>query len=111
MRQGPQIQLVPFTLLLGASQGVITIVRGAVPLALFGTQGYGTVLGLIATPILLVNAFSPAAFALLVDRFGWETSLYALFSCSLLTWMAIELMSRWYERTQLRARSRLATRA
>ena len=37
--------LVAFTLLLGASQGVITIVRGAVPLALFGAKGYGAVLG------------------------------------------------------------------
>ena len=37
--------LVAFTLLLGASQGVITIVRGAVPLALFGVKGYGAVLG------------------------------------------------------------------
>ena len=49
------------------------------PLALFGAKGFGAVLGLIATPILVVNAFSPAVFALLVDRFGWQTSLYALF--------------------------------
>ena len=89
--------LVAFTLLLGASQGVITIVRGAVPLALFGTQGYGAVLGLIATPILLVNAFSPALFALIVDQVGWQNALYALLACSILTWIAIELMSRWYE--------------
>jgi hypothetical protein len=32
---------VAFTLLVGTSQGVITIVRGAVPLALFGSKGYG----------------------------------------------------------------------
>jgi len=89
--------LVTFTLLLGASQGVITIVRGAVPLALFGTQGYGAVLGLIATPILLVNAFSPALFALIVDQVGWQDALYALLACAILTWLAIELMSRWYE--------------
>ena len=89
--------LVTFTLLLGASQGVITIVRGAVPLALFGTQGYGAVLGLIATPILLVNAFSPALFAFIVDQVGWQNALYALLACSILTWLAIELMSRWYE--------------
>ena len=82
---------------LGASQGVITIVRGAVPLALFGTQGYGAVLGLIATPILLVNAFSPALFALIVDQVGWQNALDALLACSILTWLAIELMSRWYE--------------
>ena len=89
--------LVAFTLLLGASQGVITIVRGAVPLALFGTEGYGAVLGLIATPILLVNAFSPALFALIVDQVGWHNALYVLLASSILTWIAIELMSRWYE--------------
>jgi len=89
--------LVAFTLLLGASQGVITIVRGAVPLALFGAEGYGAVLGLIATPILLVNAFSPALFALIVDQIGWHNGLYVLLGCSILTWIAIELMSRWYE--------------
>ena len=91
---------------MGASQGVITIVRGAVPLALFGVTGYGAVLGLIATPILLVNAFSPAIFAFVVDRFGWQISLYALLACSIVTWIAIELMSRWYEGAQSRGRSR-----
>jgi MFS family permease len=93
--------LIAFTLLLGASQGVITIVRGAVPLALFGSKGYGAVLGTIATPILLVNAFSPAAFALLVDQFGWQVSLYVLLGCSFATWIAIELMSRWYEKARV----------
>jgi len=105
--RGEVWHLAAFTLLLGASQGVITIVRGAVPLALFGTRGYGTVLGLIATPILLVNAFSPTLFALLVDQFGWQISMYALFGCSVITWIAIEAMSRWYEAVQARARSRL----
>jgi MFS family permease len=108
LARGKVLQLVAFTLLLGASQGVITIVRGAVPLALFGVKGYGAVLGLIATPILLVNAFSPAIFALVVDRFGWQISLYALLGCSIVTWVAIELMSRWYESAQ-RAHTHLAT--
>jgi hypothetical protein len=63
--------VVAFTLLMGASQGVITIVRGAVPLALFGVKGYGAVLGLIATPVLVVNAASPTIFAWIVDRWGW----------------------------------------
>ena len=111
LARGDLSQLVAFTLLIGASQGVITIVRGAVPLALFGAKGYGAVLGVIATPILLVNAFSPAIFALLVDQFGWQISLYALFGCSLVTWIAIELMSRWYEGAQARARNNLTTEA
>ena len=98
--RGQLWQLVAFTLLLGASQGVITIVRGAVPLALFGTKGYGVVLGLIATPILLVNAFSPTLFAVIVDQVGWHNALYALLACSILTLIAMELMSRWYEGTK-----------
>ena len=94
--------LVAFTILMGCSQGVVTIVRGAVPLALFGARGYGAVLGAIATPILFVNALSPTLFALLIDNFGWQTSLYALFGCSMLTWLSIELMSAWYARAQAR---------
>lgn len=92
--------LVAFTMLMGASQGVITIVRGAVPLALFGAQGYGAVLGYIATPILFVNAFSPTVFALITDWIGWTNAIYVLMASSLLTWLAIEMMSRWYERAK-----------
>ena len=90
--------IVAFTLLMGASQGVITIVRGAVPLALFGAKGYGAILGAIATPVLVVNAASPTAFAWIVDRWGWDTGRVSLLvSCSA-AWLAMELMSRWYER-------------
>jgi MFS family permease len=90
--------VVAFTLLMGASQGVLTIVRGAVPLALFGAKGYGAVLGVIATPVLVVNAASPTAFAWIVDHWGWGAARAALLvSCSA-AWLAMELMSRWYER-------------
>jgi hypothetical protein len=90
--------VVAFTLLMGASQGVITIVRGAVPLALFGAKGYGAVLGVIATPVLVVNAGSPTLFAWIVDRWGWGPARVSLLvSCSA-AWLAMELMSRWYER-------------
>jgi hypothetical protein len=95
--------VVAFTLLMGASQGVITIVRGAVPLALFGVKGYGAVLGLIATPVLVVNAASPTVFAWIVDRWGWGTGrLSLLVGCSA-AWLAMELMSRWYERQRAAA--------
>jgi MFS family permease len=90
--------IVAFTLLMGASQGVITIVRGAVPLALFGAKGYGAVLGAIATPVLVVNAASPTAFAWIVDRWGWETGRVSLLASCSAAWLAMELMSRWYER-------------
>jgi MFS family permease len=95
--------IVAFTLLMGASQGVITIVRGAVPLALFGAKGYGAVLGVIATPVLVVNAASPTVFAWIVDHLGWTTARVSLLvSCSA-AWLAMELMSRWYERRRVAA--------
>jgi predicted MFS family arabinose efflux permease len=98
---GGSVQVIlAFTLLMGASQGVITIVRGAVPLALFGANGYGTVLGFIATPILVVNAVSPSLFALVVDRWGWQAAQLALLACASASCLAMELMSRWYERNR-----------
>ncbi len=96
---------VAFTLLMGASQGVVTIVRGAVPLALFGANGYGTVLGVIATPVLLVNAAAPTVFALIVDRWGWSIAQIVLFTASLAACIAMEQMSRWYERSRSRHRA------
>jgi len=95
--------ILAFTLLMGASQGVITIVRGAVPLALFGANGYGAVLGLIATPILVVNAVSPSLFALVVDHWGWQVAQIALLACASASCLAMELMSRWYESHRGRA--------
>jgi MFS family permease len=101
---GGNLQLViAFTLLMGASQGVVTIVRGAVPLALFGAAGYGTVLGVIATPILVVNAVSPTLFALIVDRWGWHTAQIVLVAVAAASALAMEVMSRWYERRRTRA--------
>jgi MFS family permease len=90
--------LIAFTLLMGAAQGVITIVRGAVPLALFGATGYGAVLGLIAMPVLVVNAASPTLFALIVDTWGWSVGEVALLGCSVASCLAMELMARWVNR-------------
>ena len=87
-----------FTLLMGASQGVITIVRGAVPLSLFGPAGYGAVLGVIATPVLVISAASPTIFAWIVDRWGWTPGRVSLVVGCSAAWLAMELMSRWYER-------------
>ena len=97
--------IVAFTLLMGASQGVITIVRGAVPLALFGSNGYGAVLGMIATPILIVNAVSPTIFAMIVDRWGWQVAQIVLVAISTGSFLAIEWMSRWYEARRRDARA------
>jgi hypothetical protein len=102
--------ILAFTLVMGAAQGVITIVRGAVPLALFGANGYGAVLGLLATPILIVNAASPTLFSMIVERWGWSTAEGVLLGAAASSWIAMELMSRWYER-QHRAPARARPQA
>lgn len=94
--------LLAFTLLMGASQGVITIVRGAVPLALFGARGYGMVLGLLATPVLIVTAAAPTVFALIVDAGGWRAAQLMLLAAAATSWLALEGMSRWYQRRRSR---------
>jgi len=90
--------ILAFTLVMGASQGVITIVRGAVPLALFGRNGYGLVLGVLATPVIVMNAAAPMLFAMAVDAGGWRIAQWLLLACATGSWIAIEVMARWYER-------------
>lgn len=58
----------PFTILYGAGNGLFTIVRGALPLALFGDRNYGRRLGVLNVPARLLQAVSPFVFALMLDR-------------------------------------------
>jgi MFS family permease len=57
-----------FALMFGGANGLITITRGAVPLALFGGSGYGRLLGRLAGPWLLMQAAAPTVMAFVVDR-------------------------------------------
>jgi predicted MFS family arabinose efflux permease len=50
--------------LFGLSNGLMTIVRGTVPAALFGREGYGLLLGRLARPAFIARALAPAAFPL-----------------------------------------------
>ncbi len=90
---GPGMALA-FTLILGVSNGLVTIVRGAVPLALFGAEGYGTLLGILATPQLLMNAVAPFAFAAIVETFGPAAGQGILLGAGLLSLVAMEAVAR-----------------
>ncbi|HEX5213109.1 MAG TPA: MFS transporter [Pseudolabrys sp.] len=57
-----------FALMFGGANGLVTITRGAVPLALFGASGYGQLIGRLAGPFLLVQAAAPLVMAFVVDR-------------------------------------------
>ena len=87
-----------FTLLFGISNGLVTIMRGAVPLALFGSKGYGEVLGILATPYLLLAALAPGAFALVVEYYGYGTAEAILLGAGLFSFLGMEVMALWYRR-------------
>jgi hypothetical protein len=63
---GGPIAATAFALLYGMSNGVMTINRGTLPLALFGPQGYAQILGWLAVPVLLAQATAPTVTAPLV---------------------------------------------
>jgi MFS family permease len=58
---------VAFAILFGISNGWMTIARGNVPLALFGPNGYGRLIGRIAAPALFMQAVGPLLLALVAE--------------------------------------------
>jgi hypothetical protein len=59
-----------FALLHGAGNGILTIARGTLPLAIFGPENYAYRLGLIGAPSRICQAIAPLAFGLLIEPMG-----------------------------------------
>jgi MFS family permease len=70
-----------FALLYGAGNGLLTIARGTVPLALFGPHGYGERTGLLGAPARAAQALAPLAFGVLLDRMGPSATLVSAALC------------------------------
>lgn len=59
-----------FAVFHGAGNGILTIARGTVPLALYGPENYGYRLGILGAPARIAQAGAPLLFGLLIDRLG-----------------------------------------
>ncbi len=59
-----------FALVHGAGNGIMTIARGTVPLAIYGPANYGYRLGLLGAPARVAQALAPFLFAVLIEQFG-----------------------------------------
>jgi len=59
-----------FAFLYGAGNGIVTIVRGAIPIEVFGQAGYGAINGAMAAPVLLAKAGGPLIAAMLWGAMG-----------------------------------------
>ena len=78
---GPPAAFV-FAALHGAGVGLMTIVKGTLPLHLFGAAGFGRRAGILEGPSRVIQAASPVAFGVLLDRIGgdviWVTGAVSL---------------------------------
>jgi predicted MFS family arabinose efflux permease len=77
-----------FTLLHGAGNGVLTIAKGTLPLALFGPVNYGHLQGIISAPGRVLQAFAPLLFGFALDVMG-ARAIWLTAGLSLLAFMAL----------------------
>jgi len=75
MKSAAEYELVP-------GNGMLTIARGTLPLALFGPSGYGLRTGILSAPARILQGGAPVLFGLVLDRAG---PLYALLLSGSLT--------------------------
>ncbi|WP_124088847.1 MFS transporter [Pseudogemmobacter humi] len=64
--------------LYAAGNGIFSIARGALPLALFGPDRYAPVMGRLARPSLVAQALAPALGAMLLSAAGTDLTLKVL---------------------------------
>ena len=82
-----------FAVMFGMANGLITIARGTVPLALFGAAGYGRLVGRIAGPFLVMQSIAPLVLASVAERVS-DVAALALVACFALVALACFLAIR-----------------
>ena len=82
-----------FAIFHGAGNGILTIARGTLPLAIFGPQNYGYRLGLIGAPARMAQAAAPLLFGLLIETMGSRV-LIVTSALSLAALLALCLLRR-----------------
>ena len=77
-----------FALMHGAGNGILTIAKGTLPLALFGARAYGERQGWLMMPARIAQAVAPFVFGLALDRWG-EGALWMSASVAALAFVAL----------------------
>lgn len=79
----------------GAGNGISSIVRGTVPLALFGPANYAVLMGRLGLPILLAMAAAPILGTFLIDAGGASLAFAVLAGLSLANILLVTALIRW----------------
>ena len=85
---------VTFAIMFGVANGLTTIARGAVPLALFGPVGYGRIIGRIAGPSLVITAVAPVVIAFVAERASDPVALAGAAAFALVSLLCFSLVRR-----------------
>jgi MFS family permease len=80
-----------FAIFFGLGNGILTVARGTLPLAIFGPQNYGYRLGIIGAPARMAQAAAPLVFGLLIDTMGSRVLIVSS-ALSLLALLALSLL-------------------
>src|SRR4029078_11184619 len=89
---GP-VAAIPFVLLHGAGNGMLTIARGTLPLALFGPAGYGLRTGILSAPARILQGGGPLLFGIVLDGGGPRAALLLSGTLTGLSFLALLSLS------------------
>lgn len=82
-----------FAILHGAGNGVMTIAKGTLPLALFGPAGYGQRIGWLNAPARMLQAAAPLVFGAALTVWGAQ-AIWLTAGIGVLTLLALILLRR-----------------
>ena len=89
-----------FSVCYGAGQGLTYIVRGAIPLHLFGPVGYGRITGKLNSVRLILSAVAPFGFAWFAEQSGQLPAIALLVASALVSLAALGLLLHRVARNQ-----------
>lgn len=88
-----------FAIFHGSGNGILTIARGTLPLAIFGPANYGYRLGIIGAPARMAQAAAPLLFGLLIDVMGAKVLIVSS-ALSIAALLALFLLGKGPPRTE-----------
>lgn len=85
-----------YTLLYGGCNGLLTIARGTLPLALFDFRSYGSVVGALLIPSYLLTATAPLAYAYVIEHFGARAAMGMSATLAAIIFIAAALLRSYF---------------
>ncbi|MCC5984429.1 MAG: MFS transporter [Rhodobacteraceae bacterium] len=82
-----------FAILHGAGNGILTIAKGTLPLALFGPAGYGQRIGWLNAPARILQAAAPLVFGAALTLWGVQ-AIWLTAGLGVMTLLALALLRR-----------------